>query len=505
MRRRLKAIRWLPRLGLIVSISGLWTLDGCAHLATTGRHESTRVALSSYLRGLMLERSSHLSDALDAYYSALEHDSRSPSLHVRIGATHVKLGQPDQALKSFERALALDPSHEEALRWMALLQTSQGKLPEAIQAYERLLAQQPTDRFILSILADLYVLRGDLAKAVELYEQLIKAHGSTSRLHFNLGVLYGRLGQFSMSLQELSRALELAPDSVDVRVALGLTYELHQQLDQARAYYEDAIRLNPLNPTLSLHAARVCAAQHQTQDAMAHYLAVLDLEPREAEAIVGLVRVLMDAKRFDQAQQVIGTKLSLFPQPSDPYLLLGLVYREAGQPVEAMRAFERAAVSKDASPQPHFYLGAQLGRLGRRPEARAQLRRAIQLDPNHADALNYLGYLDAEDGVNLQEAKTLIERALAIDPDNGAYIDSLGWVYYQLGQIDQAVVHLERASQLLNTDPILFDHLGDARFKRGDREEAANAWRKALELDHTLDGTKRKLEQLFHYEVPRIR
>ena len=485
---------------VMIGLIGMALGAGCAGLPGRGGPESRRAALSWYIQGLMHERSAQLTEALDLYRHALEHDYQSPALYVRLGATHVKLGQTEQAVKAFRHALGLDPTNRDALRWMAMLQTSEGKIEEAIDAYERLLEQDQTDRFVLSTLADLYVLQGQLTKAVSLYERLIREYGSSSQLHFNLGVLYGRLGQFLEAIQELSRALELSQDSVEVRLALGLTYELNAQPQKAAALYEDAIRLEPLNPRLYLHAARVHVAAGRLTDAIEDYQTALDLAPDELEAIAGLVRMWVTQRQFAQAHQFLGRQLAQHVHEPQVYLMLGLVYREAGFPHEAIRAFERSLSSAESA-QAHFHLGAELAQLGVEDQARRALRRAIELDPTHADALNYLGYLDAEDGVNLQEAKTLIQRALELDPDNGAYLDSLGWVYYQLGDLDSAITYLERAAEQLDTDPTIFEHLGDAYAKRGDLERAQACWQKALELNQELETVTRKLESLLGREA----
>jgi len=457
---------------------------------------SRRSALSLYMRGLMLERSARLPDALDAYHEALEHDVESSALHVRLGATQVKLGQVEQAFKSFRRALAIDPANQDAWRWIAMLETSQGRIPEAIQAYEQLVEKGSTDRFVVGTLADLYVLQNQLPKAIALYERIVAEQGSSAQLHFNLGVLYGRLSQFSSAILELSRAVELSPGSVEIRVALALTYELNDQPQQAAAHYEEAIQMDPLNHRLYLHAARLYSDEGQPGKAIAHYETVLDLDPANIEAIASLIRLWMLEKRFDDAQRLLGDKLESLSEPSELYLLLGLLYREAGVGEEAMRAFERAVQLKEDSAQARFYFGAQLERLQQKAGAREQLRRAIELDPAFADALNYLGYMNAEDRIDLAEAKTLVERALEIEPDNGAYVDSLGWVYYQMDEVDAAITHLERAAGLLNTDATIFDHLGDAYFRNGQLGKAEEAWRKALELDRSLEAIQQKLQQL---------
>ena len=475
---------------------------GCATAMPRVSRGTGQTSSVAYLRGLILERSDQLPAALREYQAALARDRESPLLHVRIGGVYLKMGQTQRALQAFDNALALDPGQPEALRWIAMLYASEGQLEKAIAAYERLIQREP-DQTAMSTLADLYVLSGALPKAVALYHRLIDEFGSSSQLHFNLGILYGRLGQYRDSIEELSRAFELSPDSVEVRVAIGLTYELDGQFDKAAALYEDAIRLDPFNPRLYHHAARALLSAKRYAESAAEYQAVLDLVPSNIEAIMGLVRVWMAQDRFDDATRFLGKKLEELGQPPELYVALGIVYREAKQAQEAMRAFQRAIDLKSDYAQAHFYLAAQLDQLGRRDLARKSLLRTLAIDANHPDAMNYLGYLDAEAGVNLEEAKRLIERALQLDPDNGAYVDSLGWVYYKMGRLDDAIAYLERASRLLDSDPVIFDHLGDAYFKQSDVERAMTNWRKALKLNPELAAVKAKLDKLVpdHHEA----
>ncbi len=487
---------------LWVALGGL-LLSGCVTTHPMARVRSTRVgaaAYGPYLRGLMLERSAQLDLALEAYEQALQHDTDSPVLQVRIGATQLKLGQPEPALKHFQRALAMDPTHRDALRWIAMLYTSQGQLESAVRAYELLVEQNPSDAFVLGTLADLYVMEDKLPLATKLYERLIRAQGSSYQLHFNLGVLYGRIGDLDRSMEELSRAIELSPNAVEARIAMGLTQELAHRPAQAQAHYEEAIKLDPLNPRLYYHAARAAITQDHTADAIRYYETVLDLAPDDLDTMVALVRLWISDREYDKAQRFLAAKLETFGGHPELYLMLGLLYREAKAPYEALHAFEHAVELQDDSAQAHFYLGAQLERLDAKTTARQSFRRAIALDPNYADALNYLGYMDTEDGVNYDEARSMIERAVTLDPDNGAYLDSLGWLYYKMGNVDEAIKHLEAAAKLLDSDPIIFDHLGDVYLKHGDVAKAQVAWKKALLLDGQFETVRHKLDSLTTYE-----
>jgi Flp pilus assembly protein TadD len=139
------------------------------------------------------------------------------------------------------------------------------------------------------------------------------------------------------------------------------------------------------------------------------------------------------------------------------------------------------AIPNDA--ELHFNLGIVFDKLERFDDMAGEMRKAIELDPAHENALNYLGYSYADRGINLDEAVSLVERALAIKPDSGAYIDSLGWAYYKKGWFDKAIDKLKRASELITDDPVILEHLGDVYLKKNMKAEAKEEWIKALRMD----------------------
>ncbi len=145
-----------------------------------------------------------------------------------------------------------------------------------------------------------------------------------------------------------------------------------------------------------------------------------------------------------------------------------------------------------------FYIGraASLLALDEWPAAETDLKRAVEIAPKEAAALNYLGYSWAERGENLQEAFDLIEQAVAIEPNSGAYIDSLGWAYYQRGEYETAVWHLEQAASLEPADPTITDHLGDVYWRLGREREARYEWQRVLDLEPDDDLRKQVLKKL---------
>jgi tetratricopeptide (TPR) repeat protein len=110
----------------------------------------------------------------------------------------------------------------------------------------------------------------------------------------------------------------------------------------------------------------------------------------------------------------------------------------------------------------------------------AEFRKVLQLDPDNAGAMNYLGYMLADRNVRLDEAFQLIKKAVDQDPNNGAYLDSLGWVYYRQGKFSEAEGVLVKAVERAGGDATVHDHLGDVYFKLGKTRDAVTQWQSSL-------------------------
>ncbi|MEL6934978.1 MAG: tetratricopeptide repeat protein, partial [Pseudomonadota bacterium] len=141
-------------------------------------------------------------------------------------------------------------------------------------------------------------------------------------------------------------------------------------------------------------------------------------------------------------------------------------------------------------------------RLGIWESAEADFRKALELNPDHPQVMNYLGYSLVEKRIKLDEALDMIERAVKAQPDSGHIVDSLGWVLYRLGRYEEAIGHMERAAELMPVDPVVNDHLGDVLWAVGRFFEAEFQWKRALSFvdedkpspDIDPDRIRRKLE-----------
>lgn len=252
-------------------------------------------------------------------------------------------------------------------------------------------------------------------------------------------------------------------------------------------YARIAQYLAPANTEVNLLVAALLERMERFDLANATYDLIPRDDPSYLAAELGRAAVLRKAGQAETAVEVLQQLAESTPDSAVVQATLGDTLRGLEQFAEANAAYTRALDLYSPTDRARWFVlytrGITLHRLNQWPEAEADFRASLALNPGQAQVLNYLGYSLVEEGEKLDEALGMIEQAVTAQPDNGAIVDSLGWVLFQLGRYDEAVVHMERAAALEPVDPVVNDHLGDVYWSVGRVTEAQFQWRRALSFD----------------------
>lgn len=270
---------------------------------------------------------------------------------------------------------------------------------------------------------------------------------------------------------------------------------------QTLIYSRVAEYLRPDHVDAMLMSAGVLEALGQQELAIAAYDRVPGDHPARLSAATGQAQALFRMDRRDEAVATMQALAESHGQYLSVHVGLGDLLRRMERHAEAAEAYSRA-VDLLIAPEPRhwslFYSRAIAWERARQwDKAEPDFRRALELNPENPDVLNYLGYSLLDMNRQIPEALGMIERAVAQRPDNGYIIDSLGWGYFLTGRYDEALEQMERASLLMPVDPIVTDHLGDVYWAVGRQLEARFQWRRALSFEpEEKDATRirRKLE-----------
>jgi len=384
-----------------------------------------------YLRGLgqNLLFNEQYEEALVPYKQVAAADSQDGSAFLRLGQIYRQLHKYDLALENLKRAESLVPNSLEAPYNLALLEETEGRPEAAISMLKGLL-----DR----------TAKSDGAQ----YSPREKANRAI--FQERLGILYRSNENYAAAEEAFRQMMDSDPENA-VRGASQIIDTLRQQKEFSRALAEAdaALQRFPDERGLKMLRAQVLGESGRVEEANQALKAMLEDKAEDREVLLAMAQVNERAKRYPQAEQ-------------------------------AVAAAARYASRKDEKEFVYFLWGSILERQKKYDAAEEQFKLALAASPNSAMTLNYLGYMLADRGLRLEEARKYIETALDHDPNNGAYLDSMGWVYYQLNRLDQAEQYLLRAIQRVPHDATILDHLGDVYYKTGRLHEASLQWQKAL-------------------------
>ncbi|SMH33665.1 tetratricopeptide repeat protein [Azospirillum agricola] len=265
---------------------------------------------------------------------------------------------------------------------------------------------------------------------------------------------------------------------------LGSALQHEGAAETALLFGRIALHLRADLPLARLMIGDVMESRDHFEDALAEYKQLEGNPVLGWTARMRAVDALARLERNDDAIAALKALSAERPERTDATIRLGDLYRYARKFAESAEAYS-AALARIGTPQeqhwPVLYARAMaFEKTNRWPEAEADLKAALNLKPNEATLLNYLGYSWIDRGLNLDKAKAMVERAVELKPRDGYIVDSLGWALYSLGDYEGAVAKLERAVELKPVDPTINDHLGDAYWRVGRRNEARFQWTRAL-------------------------
>jgi len=291
--------------------------------------------------------------------------------------------------------------------------------------------------------------------------------------------------------------------AAEVAVAAASLAIAADRADQASALFEIAIKLEPgkRSKWLETWSIRLIMADQYSQASDVLQRAVESDQVAQKQIFYFLLAGA--ASLADETERAISAaKKAVELSPDNPRIQSRLAwvsynakddqqaYKNYAAVVENFKDEYGSSDLRELLRQTRMILSSLCVRMGRIEEAESWLIEVLHEFPQNVGAFNDLGYLWADQNKRLDQARRMIEAAVASDPENAAYLDSLGWVYFRLGDFEGAIEQLKKAAAISQQDPVLMDHLGDAYQARGQTGKAREAWRNALQL---LEGDQQEL------------
>lgn len=418
-----------------------------------------------------------------------------------------------QAIVLLRQITAEQPGDIETLYALGDLLVKDEQMEEAIVIYEKIERIQPADLQVKQRLARTFLAMDDQPKAIAVLEKLARDRQESGNVHYYLAELYLQAGDLVNASAHFRIAAAAAPGDPSPWLKLA-AIQSEEDGEQAAATLAEALAQMPGDPKLLEVLGLVRLNQKRYAQAAGLMQQAYDAATvRDPEAVpsnlffYNYATICTHLRRIPDAAGWLGRAVEQEPALLDLYMQramtgtrsfrknatdvlraladqpstesaaihahLASLYLSQDKSTKAVREFETAVeiVRTDPlqaavlTPRLYFWFGVALDQAKQSERAVEMFEACLRLDPEHADALNYLAYLWANQGLRLDEALRHIQAALALDPENAAYLDTLGWIYYQQGRHAEALDQLLQADRLRPGDPEILEHIEKTREK----------------------------------------
>ena len=425
--------------------------------------EKARTAKVYSAQGYTYEQQKDYKPAVEAYKKSTELDSDNLDAVRGLAQNLMNDGQTDAALEQYKAIVEADPSDAQTYMRIAEVDRRNGKYDQAMEALKKAAAIVPDSIEVQYNIALIDEVQGRYDDAIQILNTLLQktehadgdysAGDQSNRALFleRLGTIYRESNRYQLADETFRKMLDMGDENA-VRGYQEIieTYRDNKQWQQATDVAQEAAKKYPNDRGLQMVAASQQADMGSASAAIERVKAMAKGNSDDRDVYIALAQMYSRVKDWDNAEKNIDKAIEMSTKPEDKDYALFV----AGSIYERQKKYDKAE---------------------------ELFHKVLADDPKNAAALNYLGYMLADRDTRLDEALGYIRRAVALEPQNGAYLDSLGWVYFKMGNYDLAEENLRRASERMDNDPTIQDHLGELYQKTGRLKLAAMHWERSLE------------------------
>lgn len=438
-------------------------------------------------------------EAISVYEKLIEIVGPEWNLLIRIGELYEKLGNNELALKAISRLLEIDPSNNQLKTLLIDFNQRAGYYEEAIQIADDLLEINPHDITVREKKALILIQQEDWEAASDEFNFIIEDENVNLDAKINIAASYFDKSMTDSSLLPVAKNLfeSIDKDTTDWQVKMylgaiafsegkdslaienfrfvtenanwnvqawirlgGLLFDNRKYEEASKIMYE-AVESFPEDFAVNFILGLSLAQLNQQEDAEGYLQKAVELNPNDLNALSAYGYTLSQLKKNDEAIRYLKHALRIDPDDVNLIGTLGLIYNSINMHAESDSAYERA----------------------------------LELDPENSLINNNYSYALAVRGEQLERALEMVKISIEADSLNSSYLDTIGWVYFKLGNYELAKKYLEKAIEVGGESAVMLDHLADTEFKLGNTAKAKTLWEKAIELDPSNNEIKQKIDK----------
>jgi tetratricopeptide (TPR) repeat protein len=451
--------------------------------------------------------------AIEACKKAIELDPKSIDAHLMLGGIHAVNNDHDQAIREYEEVLKLEPGNDEAAVFKTQVLVEKGMVDEAlvfirkfvsktndsaaawfyvgklehlknetnasIAAFRKALSVRPG--FVQASLALGMILESvnQVEKAREVYREQLENRQDLT-IAGRLVAIHLKKSEFDPALKVLETMTELDPEDLNIRMKVGLIRMQKKDWLGARDAFLEITRKVPDSDKANYYLSAAFEELGLKENAIAHLFKIAPDSRLFEEANIHAAMLLKKDGMNDRAMEAISAAIVKAPETSGFYVVKASFHEDVKELKKAENTlFDGLKYFPENEKLIYFY-GAILDKQAKQDEAMEQMLKLLKINPEHADALNYVAYTWTMQGVRLNDAEEMLKRALKIKPENPFILDSMGWNQFRLGKQAAALKYLEKAISYKSDEQAILEHLVEV-YSSNQMPERAQATRMKLQ------------------------
>ncbi len=506
-------------------------------VSSDAAQEQRSEAFARFASGISYELNNKSDLATDQFYRAVLADPSNEPLAIETAQRFSRAKQFDKATQILTSAARQRQASGDIFSALSHLYLVTGKTNLAIDAAESAIKKSPASIAGYQTLVELFLKKGETEPALRYLNDASRQTNSDSIFLISLGELFGRAMRAQpkeaddlkqKALEVLNRAAAWNPTNANVRLKLADNFARFDDRKKAAQLYlellnefgdmplmrdslreklanlylkssdkskaaeqlEAIVRESPTRYPEAWYYLGTLAHEKTNYTKAAEYFgrAIL-LDPDVERAYYDLAATQISMDQAGEALKNLDKAREKFPNSFTAEFFTGLAYARLKNYADALKHFTAAEIIAKTTDTPlnhlfFFQLGSIYERNHDYVQAEKYFEKCLQLAPDFPEALNYLGFMWADRGENLEKARALIEKAVKLEPKNAAYLDSLGWVLFKLKEHERALQYILQAVALSDvTDPSVYDHLGDVYSALKQNDKARDAWEKSIAIE----------------------
>lgn len=484
-----------------------------------------------FIQGSILQMQKRYAEAIIEFQQALRYDN-SPALHYALAVNYHELSKHELATEHLRTAIAIDNTFMPAYYLLGEVYISRFQLDEAIEVYTQILEREHStiarftlariyefrnadtaiamynamldteeDYTVLERLAELYEQRGDTAKAIGILERLYTLLPDNENIPPILMYRYLQQQQYDKSFELLGTVGHTLPADAVPRYYLAVGNSLLEALDSPKIGSKEyaAKFIGDTEHTFPnewrIHLMRGMLAFSLGDTALCTRLVNETLVRADSlpDVPLQMAAFYLQQQYFSGVEEVTKRYEKRFANDARfPFFAALALLREQKQAL-GIEALHRALRADSTYIDAWLQLGIEYSTMEKPELSDEAYLKVLQLDPENPLANNNYAYALSERGEQLEMAKTMATTALQGEPNNPSYLDTMGWIYFQLGDYEQALLYIQKAIDNGDASATVYEHLGDTYQKLGQIDNALQAWKSAVEHDPQRQSTQQRI------------